>query len=83
MGKTIRIEVTAEDIAAGKPDKCRECPIALAAIRAGIPEANVKKRCIFVAPTVRVLLPDAAQRFIDDFDEFREVEPFSFDLELP
>lgn len=34
MSRTVTVEVTAEDIAKGRPNRCGECPVALALRRA-------------------------------------------------
>lgn len=84
----VKIEVLQSDIDSGRPDDCGFCPVALAIKRA----ANVKTIHVSLATVViyftksslcRIKLPAEANEFIDKFDAEKEVEPFSFDLEIP
>lgn len=77
---TRRIEVTASDIAEGRPQDSCKCPIALACIRAGY--ANPEVDGITVdSLTGSWRLPSEAQAFVDAFDAGRPVLPFAFELE--
>jgi hypothetical protein len=88
---TIRVEVTAEDINRGEPGSCKHCPIALAMDRA-LAAIGIDVRSWVILPYVRLgpksantyaVLPPAALVFAKHFDGEWDVEPFSFDLELP
>ena len=86
MGKTIRVEVTAEDIAKGERRVAWRCPIALACGRVFGEPIIGRDGCNLTVEGRRltdVELPAVAKRFTLDFDECRPVEPFAFDLELP
>lgn len=83
---TVTIEVTQEDINAGRRADCRACPIARATKRK-VPACHVEVgRYYVVLMTSRVgdsydfRLPDFARRFVEDFDFGIPVEPFAFDL---
>jgi hypothetical protein len=84
MGKTIRVEVTAGDIAAGVPASCSSCPIALAAARAGLdrPDYYAERFIFFGEPgeRLKVEVPEAARLFAVRFDQRAPVQPFSFEL---
>jgi hypothetical protein len=85
---SLRVEVTAEDIAVGRPGKCCYCPVALAISRAcgpgfiGVSSKNVGFLFHRARPKF-VPLPEVARRFICDFDSGRAVAPFAFDLDVP
>ena len=82
MGKTIRVEVTEEDIAKGeKKDHCY-CPLALAFKRAGLKDPIVENYTAEHAGGL-IELPLEACDFVHDFDLGRPVEPFTFTVELP
>lgn len=82
----MKINVTHEDINAGKTGDCVRCPIALAIGRL-MPEAHLylwtgwlywaDKGC-----PRKVELPEEARLFIRDFDASVIVNPFSFELDL-
>lgn len=89
MSKTITVEVTAEDIAAGRPRRCYFCPIALAVRRA------LRRRdtgAVMVTPEQITYhtglvehvheLPIEAMGFVGRFDAGEDVEPFTFELEV-
>jgi hypothetical protein len=89
--KTVEISVTAEDIANGAISDCVACPIALAIGRV-IPDAitvdvftDHADFCDTVKfePLADATLPDSAAEFINRFDNRREVQPFTFQLEVP
>ena len=76
---SLTITVTADDIANGKPGQGTSCPVALAAYRAGVPEALVGPRVIRYKGRF-VPLPRSAIRFVRSFDRGRPVKPFRFRL---
>ncbi len=80
-----RVEVTQEDIAAGRATDCERCPIARAANRAlevsscmiGVKTLYLRKDDVaYVA-----FLPQEARTFINTFDHGYPVLPITFDLE--
>lgn len=75
------INVTAEHIAKGEHGICSRCPIALAANEAaGVPSFVTHEVVCFRKATIP--MPDEARQFIANFDNYRAVEPFSFELPL-
>ena len=84
MKKTIT--VTAKDIqkaakliaADGMRTQC--CPIALAARRVFRKPVRVSYEAIAVADHKYFYLPSQAAKFIDNFDNGLDVEPFSFEV---
>jgi hypothetical protein len=83
----INIVVTADDIANGKPSDLANCPIALAAKRAGfIDEILVIGSSICLWDRINVikgsaiLLPDFVQHWITDFDCRIKIE---FEVDAP
>jgi len=92
MSRTVVVEVTAGDIAAGKREDCEGCPIACALRRAaGTPRAFVDGAELAAGnwdgvhpyDSDRVRMPREAVDFVLDFDEGRDVRPFAFTVELP
>ncbi len=90
MNKTIRVDVTQENIFNGQVST-KSCPIALALNRAVKPEFyfsvynntfNLIQRSngFFVA---KGNLLKKATNFVDRFDRGLKVKPFSFDLTIP
>lgn len=79
---TLIIEVTAEDIKNGVPEKACSCPIALAIDRA-IPgaRAEVFGMEAFICG-VPVCLPVICKLFVELFDSGGPVYPFTFSLDL-
>jgi hypothetical protein len=79
----VRIDVTQEDIEAGKRRKVTTCPIARAANRVFVKAARVNTFEIRVAG-MHVFtgqpLPLRASRFVMAFDSGRPVKPFSFTI---
>jgi hypothetical protein len=79
----VKLSVTKKDIAQGVPSDPNSCPIALAANRIGLNEADVDAVEISFPysvgtkdswgwddeETYHVKLPKAAQKFVSDFDE--------------
>lgn len=90
---TRKVEITAEDIANGKPKECSRCPGALAIYRA-FPEAkfvdvmdqevqlafpsNRRTYSTYVWQTADT--PEVLEQFINKFDLRKPVEPISFEL---
>jgi hypothetical protein len=85
------IEVTADDIASGKPGSPCQCPIALAAIRAlgefeGVLKAETAgalwialyRDSIDWEPYATYSLPKDVVAFVELFDNDRPVAPFTF-----
>ena len=94
--KTVTVHVTPDHINRGRRHQSQECPLALAlgdatGCRASVglssfglyrPDPLVPE--LLGDPVVsQAQLPPAAQGFPAAFDQGREVEPFSFELELP
>lgn len=91
----ITVNVTQADIDAGMPGFGCDCPVALAVHRAlpHLPGAYVYSYGVatsahleadpFGSVDVFADLPRAARDFITRFDGSEQVEPFSFELELP
>ena len=82
----VRVSVTAEDIAQGKPYVCWGCPVAIAMTRTlGYPVAVDEWRWFMEEGSVRRLhgLPDAVQAFVKAYDQQQPVAPFSFTVEVP
>jgi hypothetical protein len=81
------IMVTQEDINAGAPSRCADCPVALAAKRAFYPRnVMVSSTQLSVWNESRkaydlLYLPLEAQRFVRHFDGNAPVWPFSFSVE--
>ena len=64
------------------------CPVALAMLDAGLPEAGVfddKLRWRYDAnsPYTRVEMIPEVEKFVSDFDADKVVRPFEFELEVP
>lgn len=85
-----RLDVTQDDIAAGRPRDCCLCPIALAVARKfGAPSAHVIVACgiIFRIETrlswrrFRFRDQNAAEEFMADFDIGRDVAPIRLFIE--
>ncbi len=85
----ITINVTDDDIIAGKPNNCKTCPVALAVMRT-IP--NIVS--VFVTDVIgctrkpnltytRLSYPDWVRAIINAFDQTGSMVPFSFEVELP
>ncbi len=86
--KTLFINVINADIAAGKKDDCRLCPIALA-----IKRLLNKDIYVLVTPVYAEFyigdkwvdisyLPPNARNFIDSFDKGDLVQPFGFEIQI-
>jgi hypothetical protein len=78
--RTIRIEVTAEDIATGKMMHGDECPVALALRReTGVKWLVGSHYTVHPDDGYKVDLPPIATDFVYSFDRELPVEPFSFE----
>jgi hypothetical protein len=88
--KPTTITVTQEDIDEGIAINCRRCPVARA-LHAARPDLDFTvdrtRITAFKKGTERIVFqrvtPHPASWFIMLFDDFRNVKPFSFELELP
>lgn len=90
---TRKIDITAEDIANGKPKECSRCPGALATMRA-FPAAKyvdvMHDEVQLAFPNrannsatyrwVTAATPEVFREFIHDFDQNKVVRPISFEL---
>jgi hypothetical protein len=81
----LKIQVTGEDIANGKPDDCESCPIALAMKRA-IPdldwiEVDGDAQWGTTDGGFGTRFPEVAKNFIRAFDSGDPVKPFEFECE--
>jgi len=92
--RRVRVDVTAEDIAQGRPTSSESCAIALATRRAINTDRaayfGVGSSAVVVVAKVGghseryvILLPDKATRFVLRFDAGERIEPFSFEIEIP
>lgn len=82
--RTVTIDVTADDIAKGKPKEPCDCPIAIATDRAfGGGVAISCGQTLIGINFVDYSLPVPARRFIRRFDDGENVKPFSFSVEVP
>ncbi len=85
---TLKVSVTAEDIAAGERRCCGACPIALAVARVTgasfvhTGPVAVQWSLPHGADLIQGELPTVAFEFMMDFDRGMSVAPFDFDLEL-
>lgn len=80
----LKIDVTAEDIAAGKPRSSYECPISLALRRLTGKRWQVKCHSAESVDCERFYLPLEARKFVDRFDTadaYQKPEPFFFIVE--
>lgn len=76
-----RISVTAADIAQGKVGDCGECPVALAMGRA-FPGRRILADSYGLNVDDRQFpTPPMVDRFMQDFDRRRLVEPFTFEID--
>lgn len=85
----VRIEVTEQDIEQGVAGDCENCPAALAINRALKPDFSCDLDCEFVsifggpgAPVLNVATPLIVRTFIERFDDYSRVSPFSFELPI-
>lgn len=88
MSETVKVavRVTAEHIAAGKREKCTDCPVALA-LAEQIPGGVtwwVYGPEMYGGPDERLFeVPDSVCDFVGQFDETGQGVPFTFELEVP
>lgn len=83
--KTIRVEVTAEDIAAGKRFECRSCPAALAILRHvkdGV-QVEVQPAYTYFGNGPHAINSSRLTGFINRFDGREPVWPFAFRMAVP
>lgn len=82
----LTVDVTQEDINHGERGNCNSCPVARAIQRASGHECRAGGSQITIKPengrNLYLVTPEAAWRFMYDFDMGRKVEPFSFTLRL-
>jgi hypothetical protein len=78
--KTVRIEVTQDDIDNGSACDVCACPIALACLRAGLKDVSVCDASLDWKE--KIPTPTVAVEFIFAFDSGRDVKPFSFEIEV-
>lgn len=78
------IKVTQEDIDKGKPKDTWNCPIARALFRATGWKWVVRANDYYRLAPARLYaeLPECARQFVSDFDEYRVVRPFEFEIEF-
>ena len=80
MAFTIKITVTADDIAKGSRFQCDRCPVALAIARImGGKKVYISTDCARIG-TKRYSLPSVAADWIGRFDSAYPVQPFAFHL---
>lgn len=76
------IRVTEANIKEGHRGSCRQCPVALAMLRAGLLFAYVGPYMTWWDGTKhQVAIPEAVREFIFRFDGDMPVWPFSFQLD--
>ncbi len=82
----MKIEVTTEDIAKGVREDCHGCPIALACKRLGVRDVAVEREAVvyrnYEGEWDEASMPEVGEAFIEAFDAGRDVEPFSFELDI-
>lgn len=84
------VEVTQEDIASGSPRNCWRCPVALSVRRhmksMGV-DVSIGRSTVrfhnYPARVVTMPMPDEISDRIFEFDEGRQMLPFSFELDIP
>lgn len=83
--RTVTVEVTQDDIDAGRRKSCFGCPVARALRRAVGGDAWVvgPSWARALADAAALPLPPEAARFVRSFDDRSPVSPFTFTLELP
>lgn len=83
MSEPITINVTAELIEAGKPNRLHLCPVALGCADAGLESPTVFSSRIFAGPSdrrKRYMIPKTVRAKIKRIDTGKKVRPFSFPL---
>lgn len=76
------IDVTKEDIEAGKPREATSCPIALAATRAVGHQMYMGSSLLHSGDMQWFFVSPEVSGWIHDFDAGRDVEPISFEVDL-
>lgn len=83
----MKIEVRQEHIEKGKPAFAQYCALALAFEEAlGLPPESVavcNGRVQIPGCSSNYELPTQADIFYHDFDNYREVKPFTFEMDIP
>jgi hypothetical protein len=80
MRRTL-VHVTQKDIIQGAQHDCDSCPVRLALRRTRLAAYKVGKRNLYGNDLPGIMLPLAAQDWIDCFDRGRLVKPISFVVE--
>ena len=89
---TIRIQVTENDIDSGAQDSPTDCPIARALRRAcpnsqfvyvGDDFASLNRIPCELSNCKQIDLPEVAREFVRQFDKGGDVEPISFEMQIP
>lgn len=78
----IKICVTDKDIASGERQNSSCCPVALAVRRVTGDICSVLYRSVFCYGRGCAELPPEAQEFIVNFDRYKPVKPFEFEVDL-
>lgn len=85
----MKIEVTKEDIKTGMRCNGQACPVANAIRRAcpgvsfHVTRSLVQWRLVGIQAKLNIELPGKAISFIEAFDFLHEVQPITFELEIP
>jgi len=75
------INITEEHIAKGVRGDCGRCPVALAMKAAFGPAVRIRVSVFdYEVHSITRELPEKARRFIHNFDQGTEVQPFSFEI---
>lgn len=77
----MRIDVTHEDLLAGKRLDTMKCPIAIAVSRVAKTQAIVCRQYITIGDK-NYVNPPTVRYAVRMIDEYRHVEPFSFELPI-
>jgi hypothetical protein len=83
---TATINVTQDDIDQGRPEDCRNCPVAIATERALQQPISVDGEQIRLHRSCHFIrLPKIAQAFVANFDAFDrdQPKPFTFEITFP
>lgn len=81
----LRITVTQEHIDDGWAGNCGRCPVALAALDAGLTHVHVSSMSIYAfagAERCGVILDDDVRQKIIDLDTYGQMDPFTFEIDL-
>ncbi len=84
----MKIQVTKKHIEKGKAKDCERCPIALAileqvpnCVSVDVTELDICG-CLNCGTAFDITIPRKASDFVVAFDNYRNVKPFEFELEL-